>query len=969
MEPFTSGILAGALANLSAAATLNLFSSLKIDSRKNSDFPVVSFFVLPDSEGEGVPISEEQTYEVRDFLEAKEVSSLVSLYAVVYLSHGRNWDRSDSLERIRGAFIKLTANYCAERDFLWGELSPNIWECVTSYVAQALPSGQEIEEVLSSEDFAAFQEIVGVPAQLGGSPAIPAFIRELVEMTRDATRVKDIQIISTDIRRAAIDYYSELRMQHTQEDVRFSVADLYVERSLVKSGNDNEIVSSSHWLDPYKIHRRSVVIGNPGVGKSTLVGRTLYAISRHEESGLVPLMLRCREYVAGDSDTSILSALGASLSLDMSLDVEESVLRDILVTGRGFVVFDGVDEILDMAKRRDFIRRVEAFSRRFPLATILATSRRIGYSQANFSHDLFTLLELQEFSEDQVTDYAKKWFFLTKRSDVEREAFLRELHEVKDIRSNPLMLSLLCTLYGARGYIPHNRLSVYEECVDLLFKKWDRMRQIDQPYEHKKYGERLMQELAYFFYTSQKAQSGVEERQLRKIISVFFSDTSGTEEEVAKERAQIFLDFCADRAWLLTNIGTNRHGDRIFSFTHRTFMEYFAASAIVRRAADLDNIVSEVRKSYDNDPSSVLADVIVQGYEDKQERGAQHLVESLLSRGSSIFSKEDPNWAAGDKYTALTLRILNACPLNSSTMEKIFSRLFNQWSKGIVSRESCFAFFEVHKDPARHIAKLLDREREAGEFSMNLAFCIGFARYDQTDYSFLYRDLWFSIARNAFGYILENDIQVRDMPLIDYLAKEGRISAEDFYKFGHLTDYCATEFLGEWRAGVTLSCFLSPGAMDKTDSGIVLYQNQIGDHIADSPVVHPYIAEGIENVLSSVGAMFAAGHFPGASQLQNDRQFSNLNLWLACIFAEISHERMNSFFRVFGFGIDASLFVGCFASHCFRRGWNPPLEIVAGGRRVRVGRVPKFNALHNEISDYPSWFKKWVDGVSLIRKM
>src|SRR5262249_43675637 len=163
-----------------------------------------------------------------------------------------------------------------------------------------------------------------------------------------------------------------------------------------------------------------------------------------------------------------------------------------------------------------------------------------------------------------------------------------------EIRRNPLMLSLLCTLYRVRGYIPMNRLDVYKSCADLLFFSWDAMRHIPQPVDHRRYGHNLMEEIADLFFKFPSTSAGIVGGQLQRLIATFFVDTAGVEPDDARRRAQEFLEFCAGRAWLLTATGYNDRGIRLFSFTHRTFMEFYAAEAMVRRAANHDAVLQTI---------------------------------------------------------------------------------------------------------------------------------------------------------------------------------------------------------------------------------------------------------------------------------------------------------------------------------------------------------------------------------------
>jgi hypothetical protein len=216
-----------------------------------------------------------------------------------------------------------------------------------------------------------------------------------------------------------------------------------------------------------------------------------------------------------------------------------------------------------------------------------------------------------------------------------------------------------------------------------------------------------MQELARFFFRSQTAQAGIEEPQLIGIIAQYFRDTGGVEPPADRERAAQFLDFCADRAWLLSRKGDNDRGVRLFAFTHRTFMEYLAAEAIVRRADDIAAIAHQIINIFEKDPSSVLPDVMVQVADDKFDRGAELVLTRLLEVGRAKAH------IYGDKFLYLCLRIVNSAPMSSTVTEFLPERILYYWKRiGSLhnSLESTTSLFELYRDPRRKLLKALSVE-------------------------------------------------------------------------------------------------------------------------------------------------------------------------------------------------------------------------------------------------------------------
>lgn len=664
--------------------------------------------LLKDGAGETIALlTQDQLSQVSQFLEQPEIIALSQFLFIARLGLRSRRELSELAQEYEETFTARAEDFCDEHGYTWGGLASELWELAMAYMESVFPLDDSVTATVSAADLEKVTAYIGAAPQVAGGDAPPnVAFRDIVDILGSPARVKRAREVLTDIRAASERRYAELSLAHTfshaSETSRFDHEVLYVQRNLRKRGSD-EFRDDSFLVSPLS-RPRCVVLGNPGVGKSTMTQNLVHQLSRSgSRITYAPLVVSCKDVPSSDGAAYVLSAITRSLRENLQLEIPEEAVGDLATLGRSFVIFDGIDEIVDVGRRLNFVRTIEAFANRFPLIPILITARRVGYSKAPFDSRHFDIYELDDFSLEQVGQYTEKWFGATERSEQDRLAFLRETENVPDIRTNPLMLSLLCALYRARGYIPRNRRTVYEACADLLFQRWDAMRHIEQPMDHRHYGTRLMQELALFFYKSQTAQAGVQERQLRKLIATFFTDTASVDEADARSRAQDFLDFCADRAWLLSYQGTDSVDDRLFGFTHRTFMEYFAAEALVRRARTLDEVVKEMALAYDRDASSVLADVIFQCADDKYDGGARDVVSSLMERSKNTSRQ------ASAKYLSLCLRVMNAAPLPPQSTDAIFDALLAAWGDNSPEsgRDTALAVFELSRDPRnRFIAKL-----------------------------------------------------------------------------------------------------------------------------------------------------------------------------------------------------------------------------------------------------------------------
>ncbi|MFE5718986.1 NACHT domain-containing protein [Streptomyces erythrochromogenes] len=896
--------------------------------------------LLKDGAGETVALlTQDQVAQVSQFLEQPEIVALSQFLFIARLGL-RSRDALASLEtQYEDTFTAKAEDFCDEHGYNWAGLADALWRLAVSYMDSVFPRDDSITKVLSAADLEKVTAYIGAAPQVAGGDAPPnVAFREIVDILGSSARIKQTREVLADIRAASERRYAELNLAHTfspgSETSRFDHEALYVQRNLHKRGSD-EFHDDSFLVSPLG-RPRCVVLGNPGVGKSTMTQNLVHQLSRTDSgTAYAPLVVACKDVPNGAA--YILSAITRSLRENLQLEVSEEAVGDLATLGRSFVIFDGIDEIVDIGRRMNFVRTIEAFANRFPLIPILVTARRVGYSKAPFDTKHFDIFELDDFSLEQVGQYTEKWFAATERSEQERLAFLRETENVPDIRTNPLMLSLLCALYRARGYIPRNRRLVYEQCADLLFQRWDAMRHIEQPIDHRDYGNRLMQELALFFYKSQTAQAGVQEGQLRKLIATFFTDTASVNEVDARYRAQDFLDFCADRAWLLSYQGTDSVDHRLFGFTHRTFMEYFAAEALVRRARTLEEVVEEMVLAYDRDASSVLVDVIFQCADVKWDGGARDVVLSLMQRSKN--SSRD----ASAKYLSLCLRVMNAAPLPPQSTDAIFDALLAAWASGKPEegRDTAMAVFELSRDPRdRFIAKLRTESRHAVQALLR------WARFYWRAETPMFDPQW----EQQMYEVAQGITQLPDPPLMAYLLRNALVEPDQ------LPD------AWEWTLGFQ--------AFGETVSGpVVLDMEELlaeGDGFHDAGKITAALGASMRASLPQVNGSFLGTVFArlgeettvsASNKLAEAAQNPDIRdvfIWACCALFEVTAPAPHPLHKHVGFIHGEPWF-----DRVVRTRINGPGRTVISG--AEPFSIKELDALRRT-GAVPSWFADWCTG-------
>jgi len=383
---------------------------------------------------------------------------------------------------------------------------------------------------------------------------------------------------------------------HFDSAKKIPLDNLFVPPRFILPFKDNNEENSVFTTDDYlsSIYR-SVILGNPGGGKSTFALKVVYDLASSYKKRLLlrrqltPILVILRDYGAEKKaqNYSILQFIESTSNSKYQVLPPKGSFEYLLLNGRAVVIFDGLDELLDTSYRQEVSGDIESFCQLYPSVPVIVTSREVGYEQAPLDEKNFLVSRIAPFNNYQINQYVQNWFSLdndipTEERERKAKLFMEESTIVPDLRSNPLMLALMCNIYKGENYIPKNRPDVYEKCALMLFERWDKSRGIHALLPFEAHIRPAMMFLAHWIYSEETLLGGVTEEKLIFKAKEYLCPRRFENEDEAEKAARDFITFCRGRAWVFTDVGTTADGERLYQFTHRTFLEFFTSAYLVR---------------------------------------------------------------------------------------------------------------------------------------------------------------------------------------------------------------------------------------------------------------------------------------------------------------------------------------------------------------------------------------------------
>jgi predicted NACHT family NTPase len=323
----------------------------------------------------------------------------------------------------------------------------------------------------------------------------------------------------------------------------------------------------SRGLEVAQKYGKLMLLGKPGAGKSTFLKRLAILCSAGDfYADKVPCFVVLREFAEATGSPGLLKYLGKQLENPVAFEC-------LIKAGKLLILLDGLDEVREEHGKR-ILNEIREFSEQYP-DNIFVVSCRIAAKEYVFEQ--FTDVELADFDDTQIADFVGNWY--QELNPEKGKVFLEKLKEyprVRELATNPLLLTMLCLLFNESTDFPANRSELYGQALDELLRKLDGRRNIERSQVYKKLSldrkKDLLSRLAWKSFDTQEyffKQEWVEGEIIGYIKGL--PDAKTDSEALLLDGRAILKSIEAQHGLLV------ERARYIYSFSHLSFHEYFAA--------------------------------------------------------------------------------------------------------------------------------------------------------------------------------------------------------------------------------------------------------------------------------------------------------------------------------------------------------------------------------------------------------
>jgi hypothetical protein len=371
------------------------------------------------------------------------------------------------------------------------------------------------------------------------------------------------------------DIYTDVQVLDTRESRRFespeTLKELYLE---IGRGFVFERTTRQNGIAVANLNPRLMVLGSPGIGKSTFLRKVGLEALKWETSGyrheVIPVFVELKRF--DSSQTSIEKFIAQEFENCGFPDAEVFTQR-LLKAGKLLILLDGLDEVpIEHVDRA--IEQIGNLVDRYDQNRFIASCRIAAY-KGGFPR--FKDVTMASFDDSQMETFVRQWF---RRKPKDADQCWKLLNSAdykaaKELGQTPLLLTLLCAVYNESQNLPKQRAALYGEALEVWLKKWAAEKRIRQGEIYRELSleleKLLLSEIAYRSFAEDQLFFSKREltEQIREFLMSNLNAPKHLDAEAVLNAIQVQQGILVERA------------RDAYSFSHLTFQEYLTAQYIV----------------------------------------------------------------------------------------------------------------------------------------------------------------------------------------------------------------------------------------------------------------------------------------------------------------------------------------------------------------------------------------------------
>ena len=341
-----------------------------------------------------------------------------------------------------------------------------------------------------------------------------------------------------------------------------------------------------------------ILSGTGGLGKSMMMRHLMLdAINTYEDAQLIPIFIPLQDFdLSFDSITDYIYAEICNLWSELKKDD----LITLLASGKALILLDGLDEI-HTSKIPAFRKMLNSFVDRYHNNTFVISSRPFSGFK---SFGRFTSLELQPFTKSQALALIDKLDFRSDSPKIKqrfRSLLNTELYySHKGFSDNPLLLTIMLLTFEEYAEVPSQMHIFYQEAYQVLANKHDSTKGgYKRPLVT---GWKVSDFANYFSYFCAATYSKGKTRFTYDDFDMYFRKLKEHYHITDVTTDDFIYDLCSNLC-LMYEDGSK------YTFTHRSFQEYFCARYFSRQK---DKNLSMIIPVFDRNDQTKKTDTTLQ---------------------------------------------------------------------------------------------------------------------------------------------------------------------------------------------------------------------------------------------------------------------------------------------------------------------------------------------------------------------